>query len=124
MVALGLATFALFSIGAMITGAMLNKAVATEITTQTVDASSEMERLLSLPWNDVRLRAGGDLDRSVEGYSLDPVNDDANRFVRWQIVDEGTDFKRISLVAGMRSSALATREVRIDTFRRRTEVEE
>ena len=82
-----------------------------------------MESLLALPWDDPALRAGEDLARSVVDYSLDPAGGDPNRFVRWEIVDDGTAFKRISVVAGTRRSVLGESEARVDTYRRRTETE-
>jgi hypothetical protein len=123
LIALTLSTFAVLSIGALLAGAMMNSSVAADITEQTVSGSSQLEMLLALPWDDLQLRAGGDLGRSVAGYSTDPVVGAPDAFVRWLIEDEGTAFKRITVVAGVRRSTVGTREVRIETFRRRTESE-
>jgi type II secretory pathway pseudopilin PulG len=98
--------------------AVQTSAVAQEATELTTIGSQQMEVLRALPFDDAGLIAGGNVAASSAGYSLDPYLGDANLYVRWLVVDENLDRKRISLVVGIRNSIWGpAREITMETFR-------
>lgn len=110
------------SMGSLMLTAMFTSETAADLTEQTAQASQQMEQLLLLPFDNIALRAGGSLTASRSDYSVDPLDGDPDRYLRWEIVDEVNDFKRIIVIAGVRDPAIGpTREVRVETFRKRTE---
>jgi len=106
------------AVAPMMLMAVQTSAVAQEATELTAAGSEQMEILRALPFDDAGLVAGGDTGASDAGYSLDPFNGDANRYLRWEIVDENTARKRITLVVGIRNSVWGpAREITMETFR-------
>lgn len=118
LVATGLVGLVALAIAPLMLMAVQTSAVAQESTELTAVGSERMEVLRSLPFDDVALNAGGDLANSVAGYSIDPLNGDPDRYVRWTIVDETVSRKHITLVVGTRESIWGPpREVRLETYR-------
>ena len=106
------------AVAPMMLMAVQTSAVAQEATELTVIGSQQLEILRALRFNDANLSAGGDTAATVAGYSIDPYLGDANRYVRWQIVDENPGRKRIALVVGIRNSIWGPpREITMETFR-------
>ena len=91
---------------------------AQELTELTVAGIDWLEHLISLPFEDPLLNAGGSLTESAPSYSRDPLDDDLRRYMRWRIVDESPITKRITLIVGVRDSvAGSTREATFETYR-------
>jgi hypothetical protein len=98
--------------------AVQTSAVAQEATELTALGAERMEILRALPFTDAQLAAGGSVSTSQPGYSIDPVNGDANRYVRWQISDDNPSRKMIRLVVGVRESIWGPpREITLETYR-------
>lgn len=98
--------------------AVQTSAASQESTELTAIGTQQMEVLRGLPFDDVGLLAGGNLAASDAGYSFDPYLGDANRYVRWLIVDENVERKRIRVVVGIRESVWGpAREITMETFR-------
>lgn len=98
--------------------AVQTSAVAQEATELTAIGSQQLEILRGLAFSDAQLAAGGSTTASSAGYSIDPYLGDADRYVRWQIVDENVARKRITLVVGVRESVWGPpREIQLATFR-------
>jgi len=123
-VLLGLMLLAVIASGIapVILGSFASTDVADQVTRSTAFAYEHMETLVAAPFESDALAAGGDLDRSQDGYSIDPVEGDDRMFVRWQISDENGVMKRIAVRAGVRSATGAVvRDVRLETFRLKME---
>jgi len=98
--------------------AVQTSAASQEATELTAIGSQQMEVLRGLPFDNAGLVAGGRVAPSDPGYSLDPYLGDANRYLRWAIVDENVERKRIALVVGIRESVWGpAREITMETFR-------
>ncbi len=98
--------------------AVQTSAAAQQISELTTSGTERVEYLRALPFNHPDLAAGGSLTSSVAGYSLDPVNGDANRYVRWQVTDVSPSRKHIQLLSGVRDSVWGPpREVDLETYR-------
>jgi len=98
--------------------AVQTSAVAQESTELTAIGSQRLEGLRALPFADAQLAAGGSIVASSAGYSLDPYMGDADRYIRWQVVDENAGRKRLTLVVGVRISVWGPpREILMETFR-------
>lgn len=98
--------------------AVQTSAVAQEATELTAIGSQQMEVMRALPFASAQLTAGGSTVASSAGYSIDPYLGDADRYVRWQIVDENVERKRITLVVGVRQAVWGPpREIQMETFR-------
>lgn len=118
IVAMMLLSFVALAVAPMLMMGVLTSSVSQEATELAVAASDQLEFLAALPFDDTRLVAGGSITSSATDYSLDPLDGDADRYLRWEIVDESLILKRITLVAGERESVMGpTREVRVETFR-------
>ena len=116
---LGLASL---SYGALMLTASATQQRSWQQTELSAPASERMEALLQLPYEDNAWEAGGAIASSAAGYSFEPitVNGDPNGYLRWQIADESTFMKRVTVLAGHRDPATAhTREVQVETFRLR-----
>ncbi len=106
------------AVAPMMLMAVQTSAIAQEMTELTTAGTERMEILRALPFNDAQLTAGGSITASNAGYSLDPFNGDADRYVRWQVIDDNLARKRITLVVGVRKSIWGgPRELTMETFR-------
>jgi prepilin-type N-terminal cleavage/methylation domain-containing protein len=106
------------AVAPMMLMAVQTSAIGQEITELTVGATEQMEILRAFAFSDPGLTAGGSIVASNAGFSIDPVNGDANRYIRWQIVNDNVARKRITLVAGVRTSIFGPpREITMETFR-------
>jgi type II secretory pathway pseudopilin PulG len=106
------------AVAPMMLMAVQTSAAAQEATELTAIGSQQMEVLRALSFDDAGLIAGGDINSSDAGYSLDPYLGDADRYVRWQVIDENAERKRITLVVGIRNSIWGPpREITMETFR-------
>jgi prepilin-type N-terminal cleavage/methylation domain-containing protein len=118
LVATGLVGLVALAVAPLMLMAVQTSAVAQEGTELISKGSEQMEILRQLPFDDAELAAGGSIDSSDEGYSLDPLDGDANRYIRWRIIDESASRKHIELVAGIRDSVWGPpREVTLETYR-------
>ena len=118
LVATGLVGLVALAVAPLMLMAVQTSAVAQESSELTTTGSERMEILRAFPFTDPALAAGGSLTSSDAGYSLDPLNGDANRYIRWRITDESASRKRIELVAGIRKSVWGPpREVSLETYR-------
>lgn len=118
LVATGLVGLVALAVAPLMLMAVQTSAVAQESTELTGIATRRVEILRSLPFDDPALVAGGDLDSSAAGYSIDPFEGDANRYVRWQIVDETASRKHLTMVVGVRESIWGPpRSIRLETYR-------
>jgi type II secretory pathway pseudopilin PulG len=115
LVATGLVALAIAPLMLM---AVQTSAIAQEATELTAMGAEQMEILRALPFNDAQLVAGGSVTTSQAGYSIDPFNGDANRYIRWQISDDNPSRKLIRLVVGVRQSIWGPpREITLETYR-------
>lgn len=106
------------AVAPMMLMAVQTSAAAQEATELTAIGSQQMEILRALPFADAGLVAGGSVANSDAGYSLDPYLGDADRYLRWAVVDENVERKRITLVVGIRNSVWGpAREITMETFR-------
>jgi len=106
------------AIAPMMLMAVQTSAIAQEMTELTVAGTMQMEILRALPFGNSELVAGGSITASNAGYSLDPLNGDPDRYVRWRVVDDNVARKRITLVVGVRESIWGPpREFTMETFR-------
>ncbi|MFQ5743630.1 MAG: prepilin-type N-terminal cleavage/methylation domain-containing protein, partial [Acidobacteriota bacterium] len=118
LVATGLVGMVALAVAPLMLMAVQTSAVAQESTELTALGAERMEILRALPFADPQLAGGGSLTSSAAGYSVDPVNGDANRYIRWQITDENPSRKHVRLVTGVRDSIWGPpREVTLETFR-------
>lgn len=118
LVATFLATIIALAVAPMMLMAVQTSAIAQELTELTVQGSGQLEILRSLAFTDPRLNAGGSITSSAVGFSVDPVNGDPERYMRWQIVDDNAARKRVTLVVGVRNSIFGPpREFTLETFR-------
>jgi prepilin-type N-terminal cleavage/methylation domain-containing protein len=118
LVATGLVGLVALAIAPLMLMAVQTSAVAQEATELTALGAERMEILRALPFTDAQLAAGGSVSTSQPGYSIDPVNGDANRYVRWQISDDNPSRKMIRLVVGVRESIWGPpREITLETYR-------
>lgn len=102
--------------------AVQTSAVGQEMTELTAAGVDQMEILRAAPFNDPTLVAGGSITASNAGFSIDPLNGDADRYVRWSIVDESAERKLITLVVGTRNSIWGpAREITMRTYRTDTQ---
>lgn len=98
--------------------ALQTSAAAQESTELTAIGSQQLEVIRALPFADAQLVAGGSIVASSAGYSLDPYLGNADRYVRWEVIDENASRKRIRLVVGERASIWGPpRETLLETFR-------
>jgi len=118
LVATFLASIVALSVAPMMLIAVQTSAIAMEMTELTVTATEQMEILRALPFADGQLAAGGSIVATSGGYSVDPVDGDANRYIRWLIVDDNVARKHITLVSGVRASIFGPpREIQMESFR-------
>lgn len=118
LVATGLVGLVALAVAPLMLMAVQTSAVAQEATALVSEGSEQMEILRALPFSDAQLTAGGSITSSLAGYSLDPLDGDANRYLRWRIIDESASRKHIELVAGIRDSVWGpAREVVLETYR-------
>jgi prepilin-type N-terminal cleavage/methylation domain-containing protein len=118
LVATGLVGLVALAVAPLMLMAVQTSAVAQEATELVSSGSERIEILRALPFNDAQLVAGGDLANSAAGYSLDPLDGDPNRYIRWRIVDESASRKHIELTAGIRASVWGPpRQVTLETYR-------
>ncbi|MFQ5743627.1 MAG: prepilin-type N-terminal cleavage/methylation domain-containing protein [Acidobacteriota bacterium] len=118
LVATGLVGMVALAIAPLMLMAVQTSAVAQEATELTAVGAERMEILRALPFADAQLAAGGSITSSAAGYSVDPVNGDANRYIRWQVTDENPSRKHIELVVGVRQSVWGPpRETTLETYR-------
>lgn len=102
--------------------AVQTSAVGQEMTELTAAAVDQMEILRAAPFDDPALVAGGSITASNAGFSVDPLNGDADRYLRWSIVDENAERKLITLVVGTRNSIWGpAREITMRTYRTDTQ---
>ncbi len=106
------------AVAPMMLMAVQTSAVAQEMTELTAAATEQMEILRALPFAHADLAAGGSITGSNANYSVDPWNGDADRYIRWRIVNDNVARKSITLVIGTRDSIWGPpREIRMETFR-------
>ncbi|MGD8331060.1 MAG: type II secretion system protein [Acidobacteriota bacterium] len=118
LVATGLVGLVALAVAPLMLMAVQTSAVAQEATDLISVGSEQIEILRALPFTDARLAAGGSITSSVDDYSLDPLDGDANRYIRWRITDENGSRKHIELAAGIRNSVWGPpREVTLETYR-------
>lgn len=118
LVATGLVGLVALAVAPLMLMAVQTSAVAQEATDLVSEGSEQMEILRALPFTDAQLAAGGSITSSAAGYSLDPLDGDTNRYLRWRIIDESASRKHIELVAGIRDSVWGpAREVVLETYR-------
>ncbi len=116
--ATGLVGLVALAVAPLMLMAVQTSAVAQQATELTSDGAERIEILRALPFNHADLAAGGSLTSSDAGYSLDPFNGDANRYLRWRITSVSPSRKHIELVAGIRTSVWGPpREVALETYR-------
>lgn len=120
---------AILLVGIVASSLMSSLGVAMGATTSAEDhtaltnrAVAQLEILNSMPFDDPGLTPGGALDSSQTGYSIDPLPENPNGYLRWQVVDEGPGVKRLALVVGeQRPGRPRPREIALETFRIETE---
>jgi len=118
LVATGLVGMVALAVAPLMLMAVQTSAVAQEATELTSLGTERMEILRALPYTDGQLAAGGSITTSANGYSVDPVGGDADRYVRWQITDQSASRKHIELAVGVRKSVWGPpREISLETFR-------
>ena len=118
VVATGLVGLTALAVAPLMMMAVQTSAVAQEATELVAAGTEHMEMLRALPFNDGQMGAGGSITSSDAGYALDPLDGDANRYLRWRITDENASRKHIELVAGIRNSVWGPpREVILETYR-------
>ena len=118
LVATGLVGLVALAVAPLMLMAVQTSAVAQEATELTSLGAQRMEILRALPFNDGELAAGGSIVASTNGYSVDPYNGDPDRYIRWQISDEGALRKHIELAVGVRKSVWGPpREIILETYR-------
>lgn len=118
LVATGLVGLVALAVAPLMLMAVQTSAVAQEVTELVAEGSEQLEVLRALPFDDPQLVAGGSIDSSKPGYSLDPFDGDANRYIRWVITNQGASRKHIELVAGVRNSVWGPpREIALETYR-------
>ena len=92
--------------------------MAQETTELTNIGTQQIQTLRALPFTDQQLAAGGSIISSTDGYSLDPYEGDVDRYIRWQITDEGVGRKHIEMAAGVRTAIWGPpREILLETYR-------
>lgn len=118
LVATALVGMVALAVAPLMLMAVQTSAVAQEVTEITSAGSRQLAVLRAVPFADGQMAAGGSLDSSAPGYSLDPYNGDANLYVRWQIIDASASRKHIELVSGIRNSIWGPpRETLLETYR-------
>ena len=118
LVATGLVGMVALAVAPLMLMAVQTSAVAQEATELTSLGTERMEILRALPFTDGQLAAGGSITTSASGYSVDPVDGDPDRYLRWQITDQSASRKHIELVVGVRKSVWGPpRELTLETFR-------
>jgi len=118
LVATGLVGLVALAVAPLMLMAVQTSAVAQEATELIEVGTERIEILRALPFTDAQLVAGGSITSSVGNYSLDPLDGDDNRYIRWRITDESSSRKHIELVAGIRNSVWGPpREVTLETYR-------
>jgi type II secretory pathway pseudopilin PulG len=118
LVATGLVGLVALAIAPLMLMAVQTSAVAQEATELTANGAEQMEILRALPFDDAQLAAGGSTGTSQPGYSIDPVPNEPDRYIRWRITDDNPSRKHIELVVGMRQSIWGPpREITLETYR-------
>ena len=118
LVATGLVGLVALAIAPLMMMAVQTSAVAQEATELSNSGTEQMEALRALPFTDGQLAAGGSLISSDAGYSLDPYDGNAERYIRWQITDAGAARKHIEMAIGIRKSIWGPpREILFETYR-------
>ena len=118
LVATGLVGLVALAVAPLMLMAVQTSAVAQEATELTLIGSERMEILRALSFNDAELAAGGSTITSTTGYSVDPYEGDADRYIRWQITDASASRKHIELAVGVRDSVWGPpREILLETYR-------
>jgi prepilin-type N-terminal cleavage/methylation domain-containing protein len=118
LIATALVGLVALAIAPLMLMAVQTSAVAQQTSELTASASERIETLRALPFTHPDLAAGGSLTSTVTGYALDPLNGDANRYIRWQVTDVSASRKHIELVSGVRTSVWGPpREVALETYR-------
>ncbi len=118
IVAAGLVGLVALAVAPLMLMAVQTSAVAQEATELNNDGTGQMNALRALPFTDLQLAAGGSLISSDAGYSLDPYDGDADRYIRWRITDAGAARKHIEMAIGVRNSIWGPpREILLETYR-------
>lgn len=119
LVAMALTGLLAVAIAPLLIVGVESSAVAEEVTEITVAAVDQMEHLRSLDFADSELAAGGSLETSEEGYSIDPLPGFPDRYVRWEIADVSTTMKQIRVLSGTREPIIGDgdRPTRLETFK-------
>ena len=118
LVATGLVGLVALAVAPLMLMAVQTSAVAQEITELTNSGTEQMEALRALPFTDGQLAAGGSIISSDAGYSLDPYDGDADRYIRWRITDASAARKHIEMAVGVRKSIWGPpREILLETYR-------
>jgi prepilin-type N-terminal cleavage/methylation domain-containing protein len=122
LVATGLLGLVALAVAPLMLMAVQTSAAAQEITGLTAAGTEQMEILRALPFDAPGLDAGGSITVSTPGYARDPLDGDANRYIRWRITNESVSRKHIELAVGIRSSVWGPpREVILESYK--TEIE-
>lgn len=118
LVATSLAGVVMLSIAPLLMLGVSVSGSSREATYVLLVASEHMERLRSLPFGHVELAAGGDLNSSASGYSIDPIPGNTDEYVRWEVADVSVHLKQIRLMGGTRRDMIGpSSEVLLETFR-------
>ena len=118
IVATGLVGLVALAVAPLMLMAVQTSAVAQETTELTNIGTQQIQTLRALPFTDQQLAAGGSIISSTDGYSLDPYEGDVDRYIRWQITDEGVGRKHIEMAAGVRTAIWGPpREILLETYR-------
>ena len=117
IVATGLVGLVALAVAPLMLMAVQTSAVAQETTELTSIGTEQIQTLRALPFTDQQLAAGGSIISSTAGYSLDPYEGDVDRYIRWQITDQGVGRKHIEMAAGVRTSIWGPpREILLETY--------
>ena len=104
IVATGLVGLVALAIAPLMLMAVQTSAASQEVTELSARGTEQVETLRGFPFTDAQLAAGGSITNSDADYSLDPLDGDANRYIRWRITNESATRKHIELVIGIRDS--------------------
>ena len=92
--------------------------ISREVGLQLTSGEAQMETLRTLAFSDPGLIAGGSITTSVAGYSIDDIDGDGKRFMRWKIEDISAHMKRIQVLSAAHASEYGPpREVFLEAYR-------
>ena len=118
LVAMSLMTFVALSVAPLMLLGLQVSTATQEMTDLLLTSTDQMEFLRTLAYQDPMLMPGGAIDASLEGYSMDPLGGDANRYLRWEVEEISQHMKYIRVVTGTREAALGPpRQVLVETYR-------